>query len=132
MAVGPIQFAGAVGFRSVAPMAYANPFNGGIISWIGDPNNTWDIVSYVLVGVIVCSGTWLINGAMTFFETRGKTATLSSVLVIGMLVILAQGGKYNPTDWQHTTTAALFVLAYLSACGRIFALSEEDKKDKKK
>ena len=39
------------------PMVYANPFNGGLISWIGDPSNDWDLVSYILVGVILCSAT---------------------------------------------------------------------------
>lgn len=129
MAIGPIQFAAAVGFRSVAPMAYANPFNGGLISWVADPSNDWDVIAYVLIAVIACSAAWLVNGTITFFETRLKTAAVTLVVVVMLLVALVQGDKFNPFDWRQVTTAGLFVLAYLSACGRVFAYTE-DQKDK--
>lgn len=128
MSVGPIHFAGTVMGRSIGPMIYANPFNGGLVSWIGDSSNSWDTVSYVLVVIILCSATWLANSAMTFFERRSKTAIMSCCVLAALLVVLVQGDKFDPLDWRQTTAAILFSLAYLSSCGRLFAMTEGEKK----
>ena len=132
MAVGPIQVAMVFGFRSVAPFMYANPFNGGVMSWIGNPDNEWNFMSYVMVGVILCSAVWLIDGSITFFETRWKTATLTVPLFLACLIVLAEGGKFDPTKYQEIITVGLFGLAFFSTCGWAFAQKSKDKEDKKK
>ena len=131
MAIGPMQVAGIAGFRSVAPFAYANPFNGGVLSWIGDPTNEWSIVSYALVAIILGSSVWLVSGAVTFFESQMITATLTAAMYIGVLIILAEGGKFDPTEYKEIMTAGLFGLAFFSTCGRVFSTTD-DQKDKKK
>ncbi len=129
MAVGPIHIAGIAGFRSVAPLAYANPFNGGLLSWVGDPTNTWDTMSYVVVVLMLGSTVYLINGAITFFEVRTKTAILTTPLFFLCLVVLSEGGRLDPTDYKHVITAMIAGLAFFSTCGAVFAMS--DAKDKK-
>lgn len=129
MAAGPIQLAGIAAFRSAAPIAYANPFNGGLMSWIGDTSNEWLVVSYVLAGVILCSAVWLIDGTMTFFESRTKTAALALLLFVGVLIILVEGGKFNPFEWKELITALLFGLAFFSTCGRVFATPAKKEND---
>jgi hypothetical protein len=109
---------------------YANPFNGGFISWVGDPNNEWVYLSYALVVVILCSGVWLIHGTVTFFKAEPITASIAGAMFIGVLIMLAEGEKFQPTDNDQLMTAALFGLAFFSTCGRVFAMAA-DQKDKK-
>ncbi|MGI9490963.1 MAG: hypothetical protein ACR2QF_00905 [Geminicoccaceae bacterium] len=130
MAVGPIQVAAIAGFRSAGPFVYANPFGGGLLSWIGNPDNEWSIISYFVAGLIACSAVWLIDGALTFFESRMISATLALAVFIGLLLVLAEGGKFDPTRWREIIAASLFGLAYMSTCGRVFSRTE-DQKDKK-
>lgn len=132
MAVGPIQVASIAAFRSVAPIAYANPFNGGVISWIGDPANSWDIISYLMAGVIACSGLWLWHGTVTFAKTETFTFAGATAIFIGMLAILAEGGRFDPMDWKELLTALLFGLAFFSTGGRVFAMTKDQKKKKDK
>lgn len=133
MATGPIQLAGHVVFRSIAPFAYANPFNGGLLSWIGNPDNEWDIISYALAAIILGSAVWLIDGTFAFFENRFKTAGLTMLVFVGVMLVLAEGGKFNPMNYKELITVMLFGLAFFSACGRVFSMTEDQKeKDKKK
>ena len=131
MAVGPVQVAGIAVFRSAAPFMYANPFNGGILSWIGDASNNWVVISYILAALMLGSAVWLIAGTVAFFESRSKTAIFASLIVLGVIAILAEGNKFDPFDWKHVTAAMLFCAAFFSTCGRVFAKADsEDKKEK--
>lgn len=128
MAVGPIQIAGIAGARGIAPMAYANPFNGGLVSWIADSSHSWDIISYVIAALVLGSAVFLINGAITFFETKTKTAALTMVLFTGVMIALAEGGRMDPTNYKHVITAVMFGLAFFSTCGAVFARAESQEK----
>lgn len=127
MSIGPIQLVGIAVLRSAAPIAYANPFNGGVLAWIGDPSNEWVVTSYVMLGVILCSAAWLLDGSMTFFECRFKTAALMAVAFVGGLVILAEGRKFDPMDYKELITASLCALALFSTFGRVFSKTGDQK-----
>lgn len=132
MAVGPGQLFIITAFRSVAPMAYANPFNGGLLSWIGDPANDWEIISYVLAMIMLCSAIWLWVGAVGFAKTESISFVGALGLFVGLMVVLAEGEKFDPFDWRELTTAGLFCLAFLAVCGRVFAVAKDQKSSKKK
>lgn len=129
MALGPGRITLIAGSRSVGPFAYANPFNGGLMSWVGDPANHWDIVSYALVGFILVTAVWYIDGAVTFFESRFKTAVISAALFFGVLVVLAEGAKFDPFDYRQLIAAGLFGLAFFATCGRVFSTTEDMRKE---
>ena len=128
MAVGSIQIAGIAGVRGIAPMAYANPFNGGLMSWIADPSHNWDIISYVVAALVLGSAVCLINGAVTFFEMKTKTAAVTAALFVGVMIALAEGGRMDPTNYKHLITMVMFGLAFFSTCGAVFARAEEKPK----
>ena len=132
MAAGPIHIAGSAMIRTIGPLAAGNPFNGGLLSWIGDPSNTWYSVSYVLVAIILGMGAWLLHSSIAFIKTQTFTALGVLILFGGCMLVLSEGGKYDPTDWRETMTAAMFGLALLSTCGKYFAFAETDDRKKKK
>ena len=127
--MGPGRISIIAGSRSVGPFAYANPFNGGLMGWIGDPTNTWDIISYALAALILVTAVWYIDGAVTFFETRFKTAFLAAIAFLSVLLVLAQGGKFHPFEWRELIAASLFALAFFATCGRVFAITADQKKE---
>lgn len=131
MASSPVHFAAAFLGRSVAPMIYANPFSNNLLTWIGDPSNTWNIMSYLATAIVAASAVWLIHGATSFFKKECISAVLATVVVIGLSVILMEGNKFDPLDWKQATAAMLFILAFFSVCGRYFSYTE-DQKDKNK
>jgi hypothetical protein len=132
VAIGPVRFAGIAAGRLVTPTAYWNPLgDGSLATWIADPSNTYVVTSVVVVVLMGCSSLWILHGAVTFCMSNTVSFILALGIVLGLSLLMIEGGKFDPTRTDQAMFAAMLILAFLSTAGRLFAQKADKEKDEK-
>lgn len=119
------QLAGSWMLRSIPAFAAADPFDGNLLTWVGDPDNTWFYASWIVIAVMAIGVIVMAKTSIYFAETQKALFGVTCLTYAGLIYIAAEGGKFDPTNLQHDTTAVLFFIALTSAVGVWIAKAKE-------